>query len=319
MRFFRDLFRKKKPSAGIAGISFLAQGIAIALTKFTENNRLHLVYCAFIENEQQPLDRLSKSLAHHGLEFCDCHLVLTSDKYQHINIERPAVAENELKQAIRWKINDFLDFPAEKAVIDYFLAPKVMQNEDEQMLEVIASPEDELKEQLEKCRQAGLQLKVIDIQEMALRNLAFYLPQNEKGVAVLHLHKYSGKILIQKEGSMYLSRKIDIGYQQLDLEAPAAEDSPAGLAQYKLALEIQRSLDYVENYYSIPAISEVAIIPWADNTQKLIDMLNADYGISSFEMDIRSIMDTELSIQPETLSLCAPAIGATLRHSLEVS
>ncbi len=319
MHFFQDLFRKKKPSTGIAGISFLAQGMAVALVRFGENNQLRLVYCAFIDNEQQPLEKLPKLLAHYGLESCDCHLVLTADKYQHINIEKPAVAEEELIQAIRWKINDFLSFPAEKAVIDYFFAPKEAHNEDEPALEVIASPMDELEEQLEKCRQAGLELKVIDIQEMALRNLAFHLPQNDKGIAVLHLHKYSGKILIQKRGSIYLSRKIDIGHQQLDLDAPALEDSPASLAQYKLALEIQRSLDYVENYYNMPAVTDIAIIPWADNTQKLINTLNADYGIASFEVDIRSIMNTGLSLDPATLSLCAPAIGATLRHTLEAS
>ena len=40
------------------------------------------------------------------------------------------------------------------------------------MLEVIAGPIDIITEQVERCTKAGLQLKVIDIQETTLCNLA---------------------------------------------------------------------------------------------------------------------------------------------------
>lgn len=52
------------------------------------------------------------------------------------------------------------------------------------MLEVVASPIDVIREQIEKCTRAGLQLKVIDIQETALRNLAVYTPENQRGIAL---------------------------------------------------------------------------------------------------------------------------------------
>lgn len=319
MQLLPNFFRKKSSSHGIISISFLSQGMAIALSEKIGKSKMKLIHCEFIHNEQDPKKALNKLVAKYDLKAWDCHLILTADKYQHINIEKPSVAEEEMLEAIRWKIGDFIDFPADTAALDSFPSPQQSRNDESQMLEVIASSGDIIDTQIERCKQAGLQLKVIDIEETVLRNLAFFLPHNTEGVALLYLLEFSGSILIQKAGMIYLSRKIDIGYQQLDLDAQLTEDSPAALAQYKLALEIQRSLDYVESYYNISPISNVAVIPWAENTQILINNLNGDYGLIAYRLEINKIITTELSLDYTTQLLCAPTIGGTLRYVLDAA
>jgi MSHA biogenesis protein MshI len=86
------------------------------------------------------------------------------------------------------------------------------------------------------------------------------------------------------------------------------------LEQNNLALEIQRSLDYVESYYGIPPISGLAIIPLAKYTQNLLDILNKNHGITARIMDLSAIVDSDILLDDVTQSYCSPVIGATLRN-----
>lgn len=319
MQLLKKFFKKKIVSKGIVSISFLQKGIAVAVSNYLANNKLTMIYCAFVEvnKAEDQQNSLNALVSQQGLVEYDCHLVLTSDAYRRVNVEAPSVDDDEIVDAIRWKINELIDFPAEKAVIDFYHAPLAIRANSSKMLEVIASPVDRIMEQVEKCTKAGLQLKVIDIQETSLRNLAVQLPENERGIALLYLLEFNGTLLIQKEATIYVSRKFEIGYKKLGLEQPYSYDSPTATAHNNLALEIQRSLDYVESYYGIPPISALAVIPLADNTHNLIDSLNGNLGITARMIDLSSIIDCDIVINGPTQAFCAPVIGATLRYAIE--
>jgi MSHA biogenesis protein MshI len=321
VHLLRKFFRKKTVCKGIVSISFLQNGIAVSVSNFTENNRLSLIHCEFIDtgksDDQQNI--LCEFAVRHNLAEYDCHLVLTSDNYRRVNVEAPTVAENEIIEALRWKINELIDFPVDKAVIDYYQAPTAVRANSSKMLEVIASPIDIVSEQIEKCTKAGLQLKVIDIQETTLRNLAVHTPENERGIALLYLLEHSTTLLIQKEATIYVSRKFEIGYKKLDLDEPYSSDCPTANAHNNLALEIQRSLDYVESYYGIPPISALAVIPLAENTHNLLDSLNSNLGIAARMIDLSTLIDCDILVNGRTQALCAPVIGATLRYVVEAA
>ncbi len=321
MQLLKKFFQKKTVCRGIVGISFLQHGIAIALARFSENNKLTLFHCEFIdagkaENQQNALSALA---VQHKLAEYDCHLVLTGDNYRRVNIEAPAVDESEITEAIRWKINELIDFPVEKAVIDYYHGPMAVRANSSKMLEVIASPIDIIKDLIEKCAKAGLRLKVIDIQETTLRNLAVQLPENDRGIALLYLQEFSGTLLIQKETTIYVFRKFEIGYKKLGLDEAYSSDSPTAHAHTNLALEIQRSLDYVESYYGLPHISALAVIPLPENTHNLLDSLSTNLGIAARMIDLSGLIDCDILIDGRTQSFCAPVIGSTLRYALETA
>jgi MSHA biogenesis protein MshI len=216
-----------------------------------------------------------------------------------------------MADAIRWKISDLVEFAVDKAVIDFYPMPSSQRASSSKMLEVIASPGDQIKIQVDKCLKAGLQLKVIDIQETTLRNLAMQLPDDHRGVAILHLDESSGIILIEKSGTIYLCRQFETGYKKLALDGG---NTLFTLEQNNLVLEIQRSLDYVESYYGIPPISCLAIIPLAEHTENLLELLNTNLGISVRILELSAILDSDMSLDHQTLSYCAPVIGATLRQ-----
>lgn len=321
VQLLKKFFKKNIICKGIVGISFLSPGFAVAISKFTENNLLSLLHCEYFgaEKSEDQLSILKELVSHYGLSDYDCHLVLTTDNYRRVNVEAPAVAESEIIDALRWKINELIDFPVDKAVIDYYQTPMPIRANSSQMLEVIASPFDTINAQAARCTKAGLNLKVIDIQETTLRNLAVQLPENERGIALLYLQEDSGSLLIQKQATIYVSRKFDIGYKKLELNDQFSSDSRAANAHNHLALEIQRSLDYVESYYGISPISALAVIPLEENTHNLLDSLSSNLGVAAHIIDLSTIIECDILVDARTQSLCAPAIGATLRHTIDAA
>lgn len=155
---------------------------------------------------------------------------------------------------------------------------------------------------------------------MVLRNLAMLLPENDRGIALLHLQQTDGSLVIVKDGEIYLSRLLDTGYQQLSdydelaLYQSQDEENRATIHFSNLALEIQRSLDYVESYYALPPIASIAIVPIPKNTGTLLDQLNTQLGSTARVMDITAIVECDMLLDDELQALCAPAIGAALRH-----
>ena len=51
-------------------------------------------------------------------------LVLNPDEYQLHLVESPDVPDSELREAVRWRIRDLIDFPVDEAAIDVFDMPQ---------------------------------------------------------------------------------------------------------------------------------------------------------------------------------------------------
>jgi len=318
VRLLQKLLKKPAYSPGIVAISFLPNGFSVAVTHYAEHNRPRLLHCEFVSaTPRQLLSQLEALVKTHRLEDYDCHILLASDQYRSISIEAPAVTSDELKQAVRWRIADTLDYPVEQATIDFYPLPLSNRANSTPMLEVVACATQIISTLSQQCRQAGLNVKVIDIQETALRNLATLLRENEQGIALLYLQKDSGRVIIQKQGALYLSRKIGCGYQQLTDNSALGDPNQLYQEQDSLALDIQRSFDYVENYFDIPPITSLAVVLMPINTQNVINFLSINHGITARAMDLSAIVDCDSLLNDTTQNICAPVIGASLRRSLE--
>lgn len=312
-----NLFKKTPAHNRIVAISFLADGIAVAISERFKAHALKLIHAEFIaayphEEQQHALNEL---ITKFDLKGCDCHIVLAYDDYRRINIDAPNVTGNEIIEAIRWKINELIDFAVDNAVIDYYPAPQLIHSNKARTLEVIACQQHIIQTLVEKCTQTGFQVKVVDIPETSLRNLAVLLPENGQGISVLYLQKFSGVMLIQKDATLYVFRKFDLGYKKLELHAPFIRGMAPEAAHSNLALEIQRSLDYVESYYQLLPVSELAVIPFDNYSLDLVTTLTNNYGIKAGIVDIPTLVGSDIELDHATQSLCAVVIGASLRDS----
>lgn len=241
--------------------------------------------------------------------------VLELGSYSLMQVEAPDVQPDELKAAIRWKVKDLLDFHIDDAVIDVFEAPESGSARVNKKMYVVAARSSLVKQRIDSLIDAGLRLEVIDIPEMALRNIAALLPEDVNGVALLYIEKNEGLITITRQDTLYLSRRIRFGYDALPGTAIHADDREAIEAWLdNIIIEVQRSLDYYESHFSQPQISGLVITPIDREIPGMTEYLAGQLGTQARFLDVNEIIDVAENIDRHTQSQCLLAIGAALRQ-----
>ncbi|PSF09199.1 biogenesis protein MshI [Marinobacter halophilus] len=228
-------------------------------------------------------------------------LVLPIDQYQVFQVERPeGVEDSELADALKWKLKDFLDFSPSDAVSDVFMFPKDASRGRGPLVNVVAARKSLVQELIDLVSASGLELKKIDIAELALRNLAARLDTVNRGVALVHLRDRYGQMVICQGGTLYLSRRLELSYDDLG-DASNQEN-----AVQSLALEIQRSMDYFESQLGQVPPSTIRLVA-RDSVLPLNSML------SSYMAAGLDVPDwTEFGLNADLDSRCLPAWSAAL-------
>lgn len=210
---------------------------------------------ARVEALAQPADAgpvLAEQVRALGLEGVPCNLVLAPELYTVSLVERPPVPDDELRDAVRWRLQDTLEFTPDQAVIDVFPLPESASRE-RRMVFVVALHQESLKRLLERVHGAGLSVHCVDVSELALRNLAFALyPEPDRSVGLLRLTAGSGVINITRGEELFLSRRIS---------GIPPELSEAAWNEFndRLLLQVQRSIDYFESAMSQPPCNALLV------------------------------------------------------------
>lgn len=174
-----------------------------------------------------------------------CNLVLSPELYSLTLIERPQVPDDELREAVRWRLQDTLDCPPDQAAVDVFPLPESASRE-RAMVFVAAIRRDALARIVDWTQQAGVAIDSVDIAELALRNLSYELyPEADCPVALLRLTAASGIINVARGEELFLSRRISGIPAELSETAWRDFDD-------RLLLQVQRSIDYYESAMGQP-------------------------------------------------------------------
>lgn len=242
-------------------------------------------------------------------------------------VEAPEVDPSELKAAVRWRIKDLLDFHIDDAVIDVFDIPGQQERGRPKLMYVVASRITTVQSHIELLENHDIDLTTIDIPELAMRNVAALLPEDENGVAMLYLGRNFGLLTLTCKRNLYLARKLDIGAEQLAgyLEAvqetdefvlDEAEQMPAPLqrALDTIVLEVQRSLDYYESHFSLPAVAGLVLVPMAQHIPGMMGYIAGNLGVPVRMLDLNALVECEQTLSDELQSQCILAIGAALRQ-----
>lgn len=238
-----------------------------------------------------------------------CVSTLDFGAYSLLLVEAPDVPATELRAAIRWRVKDLIDFHIDDATIDVFEVPDQRVSGGNSMMYAVVARSALVKQRIDLLTQAGLNLEVIDIPELALRNLVALLPEDVAGVAVLYLGPDHGLITVNRQATLYLSRRVDIGNEDLGDDIDSA-----GPRLDRIVVEIQRSLDYYESHFSQPAITNVVIAPLPRYITGIEEYLARQLGISVRSLDINTLIDAEEPLDMALQARCLMAIGAALRE-----
>lgn len=241
--------------------------------------------------------------------------VLELGSYSLLQVEAPDVQPDELKAAIRWKVKDLLDYHIDDAVIDVFDVPDIKAAGQNKVMYVVAARSADVKQRIDNLIDAGLNLEVIDIPEMALRNVASLLPEDVNGVALVYIEQNEGLITITRQKTLYLSRRIRFGYNALPDTAIHSDDAEAVEAWFdNIIIEVQRSLDYYESHFSQLQVSGVVVSPGAREIPAMTDYLGRQLGLPVRILDVNELIDVSEPLDRQSQYHCLLAIGAALRQ-----
>ena len=233
--------------------------------------------------------------------------LLDYSDYQLLLVEAPDVRPDELRSAVRWRIKDLISFHIDDAIIDVFEIPDQRHQHRNRMMYAVAAKARAVQERAQALEEVGLSVAVVDIPEMALRNLAMLLPSERHGIALLHLEEDRGVITISRQGTLFLTRRWDIGLRQLR----EAEDETQRERLYEgILLEVQRSLDYYDSHFPHGTVSEIALTSAAYRLGGLDAYLGNQLSQSCRELALADLLEGcgDITSSGELL-----AIGAALR------
>jgi MSHA biogenesis protein MshI len=213
---------------------------------------------------------------------------------------------------MRWRVKDVIDYSLDAATIDVLKIP-VDPNapaRDNSAYAVIAR-NSVIESYVAAFSRAQVPLEVIDIPELAQRNIAQLVEPEGRGVAMLAFYENEGILTFTSGGELYLTRRIDIALEQL-LD-PDAEHR--GQHFERIALELQRSLDHLESQYHHVPIAKVVIAPLPQDIG-LQQYLASNIYVPVEILDLKDVMDLsnipELEL-PTRQHQSFMAIGAALR------
>jgi MSHA biogenesis protein MshI len=218
-----------------------------------------------------------------------CTTVLAGGEYQFMSVESPNVPRDELKSAMRWRLKDILDFPVDDAtfdVLDMPLDPDAVVR-PQQSVFAIAARNSVVAARQKQFNAAKVKLRVIDIPEMAQRNVSALLEQDGRGVAVLSFGEDGGLLTVSWRGELYLSRRIDVTLAQL-LDA---DHDRKHQSFDKITLELQRSLDNFERQFSFISVAKLVLAP--TGATGLEEYLSSNLYTRVETLDLGSILDLE--------------------------
>ena len=301
------------------GLALLPQGISLASVQRSAGSRPKVTRCEFhpLSRQADPGLTLRNLMLHSGEQRTAYRLVLNPDEYQMHLVESPDVPDSELREAVRWRIRDLIDFPVDEAAIDVFDIPQQAGTGREagRMMNVVVSRTPVIAQKAAMINRAGGELEVIDITDLALRNLLALTPSDATGSALLYVESNYSLILITSDSTLYLSRRIFIGQQDLGSLAGRDElDDEFRRIAGALALELLRSLEYYESHFARPAVDALYIAPLGTTDSALHRHLSKSLGVPVQGLDLNSLLDIPGGLTPELQARSLLALGVALRQ-----
>jgi MSHA biogenesis protein MshI len=300
--------KKAAVSDRLVGLAITRERLALAVVHRHGGSAPVLERCVSIPGSNPGTPQaVAEALRSSDVPAAPIRVVLETGDYQIVLLEAPDVPPAELRAAMRWRLREQIDFPVEDAVIDVFDVPPQSRAANGRMVYAVAAKRD-LIESRSAIFAGRAGAHVIDIPELALRNLAMLLPTSAAGVALLHLRDDTATVVLVRGGTFYFSRQM-----RLQSLLEPGEGGGSTIDPSSVALELQRSLDYYERHFDQPPITNVCIAPAGPRSQTLVEGLIRETGLAVTELDLNRRLSCSTTLEPDVQRDCLLAVGAALR------
>jgi|CXWL01.1.fsa_nt_gi MSHA biogenesis protein MshI len=240
-------------------------------------------------------------------------LLLNSEHYRILPLDAPRVPPEERKAAVRYQAQELLDFPTDEASIDCLDVPPAAPGQPVSRVFVVAGLKSEIGRWMVRYRDARLDLDVIDIPELALRNLSV-LAAGDRAHIYLHIGLRSSRLVIVWQRELCAFRQFDLSGRKL----AAASDEEVESTVEHLTLDIQRTADaFARQFHG----ADLATL-WVSSVARLDALVSALGALQSLPVQALRIEDLVDWQGPGSVCDCAAgidhtlAIGAALRGAV---
>lgn len=241
------------------------------------------------------------------------NLLLGEGYYQLLLVDVPEVPADEMEAALRLKAAELLHYDLDEASLEVILLPAQAYHGRTRMAFVIAAHQQPLRQWALALAKRGLTLTEIDIDQLQLRNLAL-LANGQQQSGLLHLRSDHCQLLLIYQGELVLSRRFDIGYQDLGADAEGDAlvlEGQTDIQRDSLVLELRRSFDYYESQLGLGSIHQLQLTGWP-GTQGMIEDLGTKLGLRFVPLLLEDYVRVADNTLPEPL---LPMAGIAYREA----
>ena len=293
-------------------MQFTPEGVCMAHVRRVTDGKPLVTVCTVSQVhavDGHALEKLGKEL---HLGQYRCTTLLNPSEYQVLLVEAPNVPPEEMKIAIRWRIKDMLDYHVDDATVDVLdIPPEKSGPAKSHSMYAITARNQVIEQRQALFEAAKMLLSVIDIPEMAQRNISALLEPEQRGLALLSFDAGGGLLTITFGGELYFSRRIDITSRQL---VEAVEQQKVSHFD-RITLEMQRSFDHFDRQFHFITLTKMMLAP-LPGVEGLREYLALNLYVSVEALDLAEVFDFSAVpdlARPERQAQCFTVLGAALR------
>ncbi|MFM5103496.1 MSHA biogenesis protein MshI [Aeromonas veronii] len=246
-----------------------------------------------INGPQEWAVAMNELFSRHGLAKSTVRVALAASLYQQIQIDKPAVPDAEMAGALPWAIKDYVSEPVLQLAMDYVDLPTPPAGRPR--INVICLPKSRV-QQLADAINGIATLESIISDELALTSL--YDADETVRMLLWQPKGQDLQLLVFHQGGLCFSRQLR-GFTSL-----TGEHEPDSMLLDSLALEIQRSLDYLAGQLKLPDLGQMQFAVASPFIGTLVRHMEQTFGFAVSAMANKAVL-----AGVEYLSAYAAAIG----------
>lgn len=233
--------------------------------------------------------------------------------YQLFMLDKPTVRPDEIESSLRLAVSPLIDYPVAEASLAWLDIPaRQTMGSRVQQLYVVVARTDVVEVRKSLFEQSRLRLDAVDIRETAQRNISGLLESDQAATCLVCVEPEGVQLTVTYKRDLYLVRFVNEAL--LDKASPQDREVLATAVE-RLALEIQRSFDFVRRNYPALNIQSLYVAPTQQDLG-LVELLKSQLIEEVKPLDLAEWFDFAIDAdlkKPQVQAQYFHALGSALR------
>lgn len=194
--------------------------------------------------------------------------VLERSQYRLLSIDVPDIPQAEWRDAMRWRLKDYVEFPMDDALLDVLAVPENTQIRQQQSAMAYVMQRVDFNRWFMAADDVGRKWRALETPETSLRVLCAMAETTDEAHAMLVFGQAYALLLITMGGDLVMTRNIEVNVDALDGDTEAR-----GSALGRASLEVLRTLDSFERMHSEARLAAMSVVSPTGNDD-IIEVLS---------------------------------------------